>query len=122
MEDLKTSPLFFLLGQGDNPNTVTWTRKARLLWLAVTRLLKERCPHCGTPMWLSHSADNRVAHEHHWRVCYTCQEKAEVEKLVKEKKPGEYLTTRVVPVDGEELPSRSEGYNTMAEPIYPTKV
>ena len=92
-----------------------------MLWLAVTKLAKEKCPHCGTPMWLSHTADARVDHEHHWRVCYTCQEADQVKKLVKDIKPGEYLTTHVVPTLGENLPSRSEGYEAMAEPLYPNK-
>ena len=116
--EYRTAPSFFLLGRGKNPNTVRWSVKDRVLTLAVLSLEKEKCPHCGVPVWHGQTADSRVEFSVEWRVCYGCAEKHEHTKDG-QAKPGEWATVRAVPIEeGESLPTRLEGLKNIAVPLH----
>lgn len=76
---------------------------------------REICKSCGNPVWLCHSADNRIQFDVKVGACYA---KAEIQDYEKDKgKPelgsGEYLYAVPVGVENEDgshdpLPSRRE--------------
>lgn len=124
--ELKTAPSFVLLGKGKNPNTVKWSMKDRLLFASVLQLNSEKCPQCGTPIWLGHTYSNEVEFEVKYSICHACEEKAEQTKDVK-LAPGEYAHVHAVGVPDEEggapgaLPSRATGYAKMDVPVHGPK-
>lgn len=114
---MRTAPSFFLLGSGENPTTVKWTVKDRLLTLAVLELDKEKCPQCGTPIWLGHTAEPGIEFQLEWAVCYGCQEKAELLKGI-DVKPGEYAKVKAVDEEGNASSLRREqGLSNLAKPV-----
>lgn len=77
---------------------------------------REVCNSCGNPIWLCHSADNRIQFDVRTGACYA---KAEIEDYEDEKSgkpklgPGEYHYAVAVGLDNEDgtfepLPSRRE--------------
>lgn len=122
--ELKTAPSFSLLGKGKNPNTVKWSLRDRMLFASVLQLNSEKCPQCGTPMWLGHTYSNEVEFDVKFSICHACEELAERTKDLK-LPPGEYAHVHargLIEEDGTEsaLPSRSVGYSKMDEPEHPT--
>lgn len=115
--DFRTAPSFFLLNRGKNPATVRWTVKDRLVTLAVLALEREKCPHCGVPVWHGQTADERVEFAVEWAICYGCAEKADATKNTKAE-PGEWAHVHAVVAEGEDrLPSRAEGLGNIAVPL-----
>lgn len=110
---LGTAPSFFILDNGDNPSTVKWSRKDKLIYRAVLQLEAEKCPDCGIPVWHGHSSSNEVEFKVKWGICHGCAAKAEAKKDV-EMAPGEYAGVTAVGPDGESpvTLSREEGYKT----------
>lgn len=108
---MNASPSFLLLGKGKNPYTVRWSTMDRLLATAVMQLEDEKCPSCGTPYWLGHTAHSSVDYKVDFDQCLACAELEEVTKDLK-MDPGVRPSVRAVGVnDGgveEPLPSRQE--------------
>lgn len=112
--DARQRPIAALL---ELPDPFTgWTSYDYRLQEAINIMDREVCKSCGNPVWLCHSADNRIQFEVRTGACYA---KAEVEEFEDEKannpklNAGEYHYA--VPVglelgDGkyEPLPSRRE--------------
>lgn len=117
--ELKTAPSFMLLGKGKNPTTVKWSPRDRALFASVLRLKNEKCPHCGTPAWWGQSAHSEIEFHVDFSVCNACAHQAEVTKDIK-LAPGEWAHVHAVDLDGgtDGLPSRSEGYRRLSEPVY----
>lgn len=115
---MNASPSFLLLGTGKNPYTVRWSLKDRLLATAVIQLEGERCPKCGTPYWLGHTA-HAVDFDVRFDQCLAC---AELEDVTKDLKLDPGITPSVVAVGArdesgvqEPLPSREQGMSYLNE-------
>lgn len=107
-----------LLGKGKNPTTVKWNSRDRALFASVLRLKNEKCPHCGTPAWWGQSASSEIEFHVDFSVCNACAHQAEMTKDIK-LKAGEWAHVHAVPAEGvDALPSRSEGYRILSEPVY----
>lgn len=81
---------------------------------AMITMNREKCPKCGNPVWLCHSADNRIDFEPKINTCYATAEIAEKQKLDREELgPGQYYYAKPVGIENEDgtrdpLPSREE--------------
>lgn len=121
VSNLKTAPSFLLLSRGDNPHTVKWSIKDRILFSAVSALESMKCPHCGVPAWHGQTADGRVEFETTWSVCYGCQAKDEAEKEAgDDRKVGEWVMVKATVEEGsdDELPTLKEGFANIAHPLH----
>lgn len=76
---------------------------------------REVCQTCGNPVWICHSADNRIQFDVRTGACYARAEIEDYEKVESNPKlePGEYHYAVAVGVENEDgthekLPSRRE--------------
>lgn len=75
--------------------------------LAVKKILDEKCPHCGVPIWWAFSSNPDIGFKLKTIKCEACVYKAEHEP--EKKDPGESHLVYAVPDDEEgELPPRSD--------------
>lgn len=88
-----------------------WTEKDKKLVMAWQQYQDDLCPKCGIPRWIGHAEIETIDFEEHTTICYSCgflEEKAEKSKTPVPKGGTRYVTP--VPVEGEELPTREQGY------------
>lgn len=79
-----------------------------VLAVAFETLESEKCGKCGVPAWHAFSEDNRVEFEMDEHECHSCAHKEKEDKKVKEERPGVTRYVKAVPVEGCELPTRTE--------------
>lgn len=98
-----------------------WTSHDYRLQEALSILEKEVCKTCGNPVWLCHSADNRIEFEVRVAGCYAKAELDDYEKNTpgaEQLESGQYRYAVAVGVENEDgsrdpLPSRFEARERM---------
>lgn len=68
-----------------------WTSYDYRIQEAINIMDREVCKSCGNPVWLCHSADNRIQFDVRVGACYAKAEIEDVEKSGRELKAGEYF-------------------------------
>lgn len=98
-----------------------WTSLDYRLQEAMSIMEKEICKTCGNPVWLCHSADNRIDFEIKVGACFADAELKDYEKThpgEPELESGEYRYAIPVGIENEDgsrdpLPSRSEAMQSL---------
>lgn len=102
-----------------NPHS-GWDKWDHMLAMAFSQLEAEICDKCGNPIWLCRTKDSRVRFRVEKYVCYADKELSKARKKRQarkiELKDGEYEYVVPTPdIEGEELPSRDDYYNSLNE-------
>lgn len=117
--NLNMPPLNFI--QLDR-NSAEWSGLDKKLAIANTIMNKEVCNSCGQPIWICRNDSNNI--DFSIRVA-TCHSKAALEKSEESRskrrngklKPGQYLYSVPVQVNGDEIPrgTRAEYFESLSE-------
>lgn len=88
-----------------------------VLAMAFESLEAEKCGKCGVPAWWAFSENSAIAFEMDEHKCESCAHKDAADKKVKEEKPGVTRFVKAVPIEGMELPTRTDFQNEMMKRV-----
>lgn len=102
----------------DEQPSKSWSREDKKLAIAWHILQRETCSKCGNPLWICRSSNNMLGFSVRRGVCYASKELAKEEKAAeknksKQLKDGEFHYTVPTMLDGSDLPSRLDYFESL---------